>query len=93
MLADVWQRRLQTIGDFSGAEWPTELIEFGAITESISASGTIQTKDQMTIGCECTGRVTNVFVDAGQAVKAGDVLCQLDDRLANLRLQQAKLAI
>lgn len=90
--AIVWQRHAPTSKP-SWADWATEPIDRGTLVETVAANGAIQPRDMLSIGSESTGRVVRVLVEAGQLVKAGDALCQLDDRLAGLRIQQAKQAI
>jgi len=60
----------------------------GNIT-TLTASGTIETVD-VTISPEIGGKVTEVFVEEGAAVKAGDILFRLDDAL--LQAQRAVAA-
>src|SRR5205085_440451 len=71
----------------------TEPIEQGRLTESVSATGLLQPRDAVVVGCEGAGRAVKVFVELHQAVKAQDPLLQLDDRVAQLRSQQAKIAV
>jgi RND family efflux transporter MFP subunit len=77
----------------SYADWTTEPIDTGSVTEIVTATGVVQPRDMVAVGAESAGRVVRVFVEPGQHVKAGDALCQLDDRLAVLRSQQARLAV
>ncbi|MGC1375247.1 MAG: efflux RND transporter periplasmic adaptor subunit [Anaerolineales bacterium] len=58
-------------------------------TSSLSASGTIETT-QVSIAPELSGKVAEVLVKEGDAVKAGDVLLRLDDTL--LKAQRAVAA-
>lgn len=74
-------------------DWPTESIEPGTLMETVSATGTIQPANIVPVGGDSVGRVMRVFVEPGQVVPAGTALAQLDDRLAQLRVQQAKLGV
>lgn len=71
-------------------DWVTETVELGSLAESISANGTMQPANHVTVGTETVGRVVRVFVEPGQVVPIHAPLAQFDDRFAQLRLQQAK---
>jgi len=63
-------------------------VEYGNLTNSVSASGSLVfgNKENLTFGSEGTVQVVNAGVD--DAVKKGDVLAKLDNT-ANLSLQEA----
>jgi HlyD family secretion protein len=68
-------------------------VEYGTITETVSATGVLHPCEAVAVGTELAGRVAEVLVDLNQAVKAGQPLARLDDRLARLRLRQAQVAV
>lgn len=51
------------------------------INEKIALTGTIFSENEVNILSETYGRVTNVFVEAGDYVKAGTVIAQVDDEM------------
>lgn len=53
------------------------------------ASGYVIARRQATVAAEVTGRVTNVLVEEGQMVKAGDILATLDATLVKADLSSA----
>lgn len=53
------------------------------------ASGYVIARRQATVAAEVTGRVTNVLVEEGQMVEAGDVLATLDATLVQADLASA----
>jgi RND family efflux transporter MFP subunit len=57
-----------------------------------SAVGTIRAVHETAIGSKLLARVVEVNLKAGQHVKAGDVLVQLDDADLKAKLQQAEAA-
>lgn len=57
------------------------------ITET--AVGTVQSVHEVTISSKLTERVTEINVKAGQTVRKGDILLQLDDSDLRSKLQQA----
>ncbi|RDY32936.1 HlyD family efflux transporter periplasmic adaptor subunit [Lachnotalea glycerini] len=57
----------------------TELIEKRSLTNSISATGTIQANDSQEEETSLTNyEITSVNVEVGDRVKTGDILCTLD---------------
>ncbi|HEX4451260.1 MAG TPA: efflux RND transporter periplasmic adaptor subunit [Kofleriaceae bacterium] len=50
-------------------------------------------RDPVQLAFETPGRITAIDVDEGDAVKAGQVLARLDDRLANARVAGATAAL
>ncbi len=59
---------------------------------ALTASGTVETT-RITIASELSGRITDVLVDEGENVKAGDVLFHLDDSLLKAQHNQAAAAL
>lgn len=57
---------------------------------TVTALGTLQAIDRATVSIKTTGRLRNFNVDIGSAVKAGDVLVQIEPRDYELRLRQAE---
>jgi len=49
------------------------------IVQTVVASGQVQTPYRVNVGAQVTGLVSDVPVDEGQTVKAGDLLIRLDD--------------
>jgi HlyD family secretion protein len=68
-------------------------VEYGTLTETVSATGPVQPKDVMAVGSEISGQVEEIYVDLNDVVRPGDKLLRLDDRTAKLRLRQAKEAV
>jgi HlyD family secretion protein len=85
-----WQRSTaKAIPD--GAVW--QPVEYGAITETVSATGVLQPRDAVAVGTELAGKVAEVLVDVPQAVTKDQPLAKMDDRLARLRVKQAEVAV
>ena len=62
-------------------------------TTVLNASGYVTARRQATVSSKVTGRVTEVFIEEGMQVSAGQVLARLDDSNAavNLRLAEAQV--
>jgi HlyD family secretion protein len=56
---------------------------------ALSGSGTVETTEVI-ISPEVSGKVVDVLVKEGEAVKTGDILFKLDDTLLNAQLNQAQ---
>ena len=74
--------------------YTTQPVTQGDLTVTVTATGTVQPTNQVTISSELSGTVRSVLVDFNDTVKKGEVLARLDtDALsANLALAQATLA-
>ncbi len=57
---------------------------------TVTALGTLQAIDRATVSIKTTGRLRTFSVDIGSAVKAGDVLVQIEPRDYELRLKQTE---
>lgn len=58
-------------------EWVMATVERGDVTELVSVSGFVEAKQIANIAFPTTGRVTDVFVEEGSIVQAGEVLATL----------------
>ncbi|HMM86401.1 efflux RND transporter periplasmic adaptor subunit, partial [Azohydromonas sp.] len=68
-------------------QYQTQPVTRGALTVTVTASGTLQPIRQVAIGSELSGTVARVHVDVNDRVARGQVLVELDD--ARLRDQVA----
>jgi HlyD family secretion protein len=69
--------------------------EWGSIAETVSATGLLQPHEIIAVGSELSGRVVEIYAAAeiNKDVLEGEPLLRLDDRLAKLKLEQAKTAV
>jgi HlyD family secretion protein len=74
-----------------GSVW--QPMEYGAITESVAASGLVHPQEVVAVGSELAGRVAEVLVDVPAATEKDQPLLRMDDRMARLRLKQAQAAV
>lgn len=61
----------------------------GEITAEVMGTGTLEAKVQSVVGAKISGRISELLVDQGDSILAGDVLVRLDD--SELR-QQVEIA-
>jgi HlyD family secretion protein len=77
----------------AGQETRTAAVERGTLLIAVSASGGVEPQTTADLAFEMPGRVEGVHVQVGDAVKAGDVLAELDTRQIALQVQQAGSAL
>jgi HlyD family secretion protein len=70
-------------------------IQWGDLTESVSATGILQPERVFAVGSPLSGRVVYLYPDAevNRVVHEGDPLLKLDDHLARENLDKAEAAI
>ncbi len=76
----------------SAVEITTAPVERGAISQQISAPGSLAALRESRIGPEVEGRIWKVYVDAGDRVREGDPLFQIEPDTYVLALRRAKAA-
>ncbi|MGA1371834.1 MAG: efflux RND transporter periplasmic adaptor subunit [Pseudomonadales bacterium] len=74
-----------------GTSAPAEILSAGSSV--LDATGYVVARRKATVSAEVTGQVTEVFIEEGQTVAAGELLARLDDAAprAQLDLAQAQL--
>jgi len=84
----------------------TVVVARGQLTQTVTATGTLNPVKSVQVGCQVSGRISDIFVDFNSQVKAGEQIALLDPRtylaqvasaeadlsnaVANLELQQAQ---
>jgi HlyD family secretion protein len=74
----------------AGPEYKTSKIEKGAITASVSASGTLSPVVQVQIGSQVSGQLKDVLVDFNSEVKQGELIARIDPQTFETRVEQAQ---
>jgi HlyD family secretion protein len=64
--------------------------QYGYIAKTITATGTIQPEDTVSVGAQVSGVVKNVYVDFNSAVKQGQLLAKVDPSIINEQREQSK---
>ncbi|PWN59651.1 efflux RND transporter periplasmic adaptor subunit [Chryseobacterium viscerum] len=62
--------------------------EMGEISNSITATGTIQPVDTVAVGTQVSGIIKNIYVDFNSTVKKGELLATLDPDLLKFQSEQ-----
>ncbi len=71
----------------------TSPVSRGVVLSSVSASGTVATASDLSVGFETSGKVTSIDVKAGQRVARGQVLGRLDATDARASVAQAEASL
>jgi len=66
----------------------TEKVEYGTVSISVTATGTLQPVDTVAIGSQISGIIQNVYVDFNAQVKKGQLLARLDKSIMEAQVQQ-----
>jgi HlyD family secretion protein len=74
-------------------QYMTAAVQKGTLIVSVSGSGQISALDQVDIKAKTSGDVVYVGVKAGQEVKAGTLLVQIDTRDAAKAVRNAEIAL
>lgn len=72
--------------------YETITVTRGAIASTVSATGSIEPKEQVSLLFRSVGALNDVFVEVGQTVQADQLLAQLDTTDLTLALANAKVA-
>lgn len=73
------------------ASYETAVVARDTIASTVSATGSIAPEDQISLSFPAPGRVTDVLVNAGQVVTAGQTLVTLDETDLVLALAEARV--
>lgn len=65
-------------------------VRVGPVSATLTAVGSLRADETIVVSAEVDGRISEVVVQEGKPVQAGDVLFRLDDQMAKAELAQAK---
>lgn len=63
---------------------------YGPIAKSVTATGTIQPVDTVSVGAQVSGVVKNIYVDFNDVVKKGQLLAKIDPSILLAQAEQSK---
>jgi HlyD family secretion protein len=89
IVAAVWVRG----GDPQATRYVTQPATRGALTVTVSATGSLAPTNQIDVGSELSGIVKSVEVDVNGQVKAGQLLAKLDPTRLNAQALQARASL
>jgi len=71
-------------------EYLTDTVQKGDITQIVTATGTLKPVINVTVGCQISGTIEQLFADFNSTVKEGDVIAKLDPATYNAIVRQAE---
>jgi HlyD family secretion protein len=81
-----WAQR----GDASADTYRTATIERGSLQASVSASGTVNPVQQVSVGSQVSGQIKEIHVDFNSEVKAGQLIAEIDPQTFEYRVRSAQ---
>ncbi len=74
-------------------QYTTEIVTRGDITRVVSATGTIQAVNTVTVGSQVSGTIRRILVDYNSPVKKGQLLAEIDPALFLAQARQAEAEV
>lgn len=71
----------------------TAVVAKGSISNSVTATGTIEPIEKVDVGTQVSGVIDKLFVDFNSHVKKGQILAELDKSTLTEKLQQTKASL
>lgn len=71
-------------------QFETARPEYGNITTSVTATGTVQPVDTVAVGTQVSGTIKSIYVDFNSRVKKGQLLAELDKDLFQAQVDQLR---
>ena len=76
--------------DVEGPKYMTEQVEPGDLTQTVTATGTLNPVVNVTVGSQVSGRVCKLYVDFNSIVKSNQVIAEIDPSTYQAALEQAR---
>jgi len=74
-------------------QYRTAKLDRGAISATVSASGTLNATTTVKVGAQISGRISEVLVDFSSTVKKGELIARIDPSALETKVQQADAAL
>jgi HlyD family secretion protein len=74
-------------------QYKAALVDRGPITAIVTATGTVNPVVSVQVGAQVTGKIAKLSADFNSVVTQGQVLAQIDQKLFQARVSQAKAAV
>lgn len=74
-------------------EYETEKVSSGDLTVTVTATGTLQPTNKVSVGSELSGNIEAVLADWNDRVKAGQVLARLDVSKLKAQVQETQASL
>src|SRR5213082_461860 len=77
-------------GRSSAAQFQTATVTRGPITQTVTATGTLNPVQNVQVGSQVSGNIQKLFADFNSTVKAGQVIAQIDPVVFQASVNQAE---
>lgn len=74
-------------------QYLTQKVAYGDISETVQASGKLHAYKEVEVGAQVSGEISELKVEIGDTVKKGDLIAQIDPRLASNQLKTARATL
>src|SRR3984957_1652646 len=71
-------------------QYQTVPVERGDLTQTVTATGTLNPVTNILVGCQVSGTISKIYVDYNSIVKAGQLIAELDPSTYQAQLEQAQ---
>src|SRR5215469_8696702 len=71
-------------------QYNTVAVDRGDLTQTVTATGTLNPVTNVLVGCQVSGRISKVYVDYNSIVKAGQLIAEIDPKTYEAQLAQAE---
>lgn len=78
------------LGGSSATTYRTDTVTRGAVTQTVTANGTLRPLKVVNVGAQISGRIEALHADFNDAVTEGQVLAELDDSSLKAQLAQSE---
>ncbi|MBU2575820.1 efflux RND transporter periplasmic adaptor subunit [Patescibacteria group bacterium] len=76
-----------------GPEYVTEIVEIGTLTQSVEATGKVESMERIDLNFRTSGRISEMNVNVGNEVKKGQILARLESRALLSRVSDAQAQV
>jgi len=74
-------------------QWETKLIERGSISNTITATGTLEAVTTVQVGTQVSGIISKLYIDYNSKVKKGQILARIDTTTLAANLFDARASV
>src|SRR5580704_9379012 len=71
-------------------QFQTVAIDRGDLTQTVTATGTLNPVTNVLVGCQVSGTISKIYVDYNSIVKGGELIAELDPSTYQAQLDQAQ---
>ncbi len=86
----VWRNKGKSNSEY---QYLTAQSKLGDLKETVTATGTLKGLDSVDVGAQVSGKITKIYVDFNDKVKAGDVLAVIDPEQLKSRVEQSRAQV